>query len=112
MASPIRPFVCQTVTDMYRLIKMQNTDKDGQELMLGSICTCEGNPRASKRRIEDDVEVWKNGWVSDLHLFYVPAQENIGIAVAYTAMEPDMDTSQERTFDVRWRLEALGVKFK
>lgn len=57
MASPIRLFVCQTVTDMYRLIKIQNTDKDGQDLMLGSICTCEGNPRASKWRVEDDVEV-------------------------------------------------------
>lgn len=56
MASPIRPFVCQTVTDMYRLIKIQNTDKDGQDLMLGSICTCEGNPRASKRRVKDDVQ--------------------------------------------------------
>lgn len=44
---------------MYRLIKIQNTDKDGQDLMLGSICTCEGNPRASKWRVEDDVEVWK-----------------------------------------------------
>lgn len=44
---------------MYRLIKIQNTDKNGQDLMLGSICTCEGNPRASKRRVEDDVEVLK-----------------------------------------------------
>lgn len=26
--------------------------------MLGSICTCEGNPRASKWRVED-IEVWK-----------------------------------------------------
>lgn len=44
---------------MYHLIKIQNTDKDGQDLMLGSICTYEGNPRASKWRVEDDVEVWK-----------------------------------------------------
>lgn len=57
MASPIRPFVCQTVTDMYHLIEIQNTDKDGQDLMLGSICTYEGNPRAFKSRVEDvDVE--------------------------------------------------------
>lgn len=57
MASPIRPFVCQTVTDMYHLIEIQNTDKDGQDLMLGSICMYEGNPRASKSRVEDvDVE--------------------------------------------------------
>lgn len=42
---------------MYRLIKIQNTDKDGQDLMLGSICTYEGNPRASKWKVEDDVEV-------------------------------------------------------
>lgn len=55
---------------MYRLIKIQNTDKNGQDLMLGSICTCEGNPRASKRRVEDDVEVIKKKTdrVSDLYL--------------------------------------------
>lgn len=32
MASPIRPFVCQTVTDICRLIKIQNADEDGQDL--------------------------------------------------------------------------------
>lgn len=81
--------------------------------MLGSICTCEGNPRASKWRVEDDVEVWKKKTIRKARaiLFYVPAQ-NTDIVVAYTAMGLDMDTSQERTFDVQWRLEALGAKFK
>jgi hypothetical protein len=39
--------------------------------------------------------------------FYVPAWADTGIAAAYKEREPDMDTSQARTFDGQWQLEGL-----